>query len=202
MKEETDTLGKQQADDRTLVRNFQAGREDAFDSLLVRYKDRVFNICYRFLGDYQESDDTAQDIWVKIYRFLKGFRLEARFSTWLFRVTVNTCKNKLASSQYKYDKTHISLDNTQEASHHVSKLDVRDNEESPLEKIERKERLKLIQKAVNSLSSDHKTVIILRDIEGMSYDEISQIIGHKPGTVKSRLARARGELRKKLKNIL
>lgn len=202
MKEETGTIQKQREDDETLVRDFQAGREDAFDSLLVRHKDRVFNICYRFLGDYQESDDTAQEIWVKIYKFLNGFKMESRFSTWLYRVTVNACKNKLASTQYRYDKAIVSLDNSKDSESHVLVHDMRDNSQSPLKELERKEKLRLIQKAVNSLSNEHKTVVVLRDIEGMSYDEIVQITGYKPGTVKSRLARARVELRKKLMDVL
>jgi RNA polymerase sigma-70 factor (ECF subfamily) len=202
MKEETGIPQMQQEDDQSLVRIFQADREDAFDSLLLRYKDRVFNICYRFLGDYQESDDTAQEIWVKVYRFLKGFRLEARFSTWLFRITINACKNKLSSAQYRDNKKIISLSNSQDSDTDIPFKEMKDNSHSPLKEIERKEKLRLIQKAIDSLSQDHKTVIILRDIEGMSYDEIVQITGDKPGTVKSRLARARLELRKKLIDIL
>lgn len=205
MKEELNTLRTCQKDDETLVKIFQAGREHAFDSLLIRYKDRVFNICYRFLGDYQESDDTAQEIWVKVYRFLKDFRSEARFSTWLYRITINTCKNKLSSSQFRQNKKIISLSNPKNSDSdnpYDPHNEMKDTSNSPLKEVERKEKLRLIQKAINSLSKDHREVIILRDIEDLSYDEIVQITGNKTGTIKSRLARARLELRKKLTGII
>ena len=91
-------------EDAALVKAFQAGNKASFDELVLRHKDRLFNLCFRFLGDYQEANDSAQEVFVKIYRSLKGFRLESAFSTWLYRIAVNTCKNKLKSSEYRHKK--------------------------------------------------------------------------------------------------
>ena len=83
--------------DEALARAFQSGEKKAFDKLVLRYRDRIFNMCYRFLGDYQEAEDTAQEVFIKAYRSLKLFRFKSSFYTWLYRITVNTCKNKLKS---------------------------------------------------------------------------------------------------------
>jgi RNA polymerase sigma-70 factor (ECF subfamily) len=198
MKEEKIITAETQiAEDAEHVRAFQEGKEDAFNLLLLRHKDRVFNICFRFLGDYQEADDTAQEVWVKIYRYLHGFKLESQFTTWLYRITVNAI-----SASYTFNKKTISLNNPNNKDTHASLQDIKDSHLSPLGEIESKEKLTLIQQAINSLSEEHKTVVILRDIEGLSYDEILLVTGYKPGTMKSRLARARLELKKKLKGIL
>ena len=84
-------------EDALLVRAFNSGEKPAFDKLVLKYKDKVFNICYRFLNDYEEANDCAQETFVKIYRSLKNFRFESSFSTWLYRIAVNTCKNKITS---------------------------------------------------------------------------------------------------------
>jgi len=137
-------------EDAALVRAFQAGNKASFDELVLRHKDRLFNLCFRFLGDYQEANDSAQEVFVKIYRSLKRFRLESAFSTWLYRIAVNTCKNKLKSSEYRRKKKMVHLDNpgTVEGKTHV--LEMRDDTQSPLLELERKERLNLIRRAIDS----------------------------------------------------
>ena len=98
-------------DDALLVEAFQKGDKRAFDQLVIRHRERIFNLCCRFLGDYEEANDSAQDAFVKAYDSLNAFRLESAFSTWLYRIAVNTCKNKLGSSAYKAKRKTVSLDN-------------------------------------------------------------------------------------------
>ena len=189
-------------EDAALVRAFQAGNKASFDELVLRHKDRLFNLCFRFLGDYQEANDSAQEVFVKIYRSLKRFRLESAFSTWLYRIAVNTCKNKLKSSEYRRKKKMVHLDNpgTVEGKTHV--LEMRDDTQSPLLELERKERLNLIRRAIDSLPPAQKMVVVLRDLEELSYEDIANITGYSLGTVKSRLSRARLDLRKKLVKVI
>jgi len=187
--------------DAALVRSFQAGNKAAFDTLVLKHKDRIFNLCFRFLGDYQEANDSAQEVFVKAYRSLKAFRFESAFGTWLYRIAVNTCKNKVKSLDYRYAKKMVHLDNpgAAQAAHSPQ---IRDETPSPLAELERKERMELIQRAIESLPPEQKMVVILRDIQGLPYDDIADITGYGLGTVKSRLSRARLELRRKLMKVL
>ena len=187
--------------DSDLVKAFQTGDKTAFDALVLKHKDRVFNLCYWFLGDTQEANDSAQDAFIKVYRSLKKFRQESTFSTWLYKIVANTCKNRLKSSEYKQKKSTVPLHNPGEQGIH-SVMEIRDESPSPSNGLEMKERMTLIQKAIGSLPSDKRSVLVLRDIEGLSYEEVSKITGLNVGTVKSRLSRARLELKDRLKGIV
>jgi len=202
MNEDISKAGASQQEDAGLVKAFQSGDKTVFDKIVLKYKDKVFNLCYRFLGDHAEADDCAQESFVKVYRSLQGFRLESTFSTWLYRLTVNTCKNKLGSLEYRYRKKMVRLNNPKETEEGTNPIEIKDESLSPIVEIERKEKEMLIQKAIDSLPEEQKTVVVLRDIEGLSYEEILKITGYKLGTLKSKLARARGELREKLKGVI
>ena len=188
--------------DSELIHAFCSGERRAFDDLVMKHKDKVFNLCYLFLGDYHEADDIAQEIFIKVHRSLHTFRFESAFSTWLYRVTVNTCKNRLKSLDYRYKRWTDRLDGGNPSHNHNNSVELEDKSDSPLSELENKERTRIISKAIHSLSKDKKTVTILRDIEGLSYEEIARITGLNPGTVKSKLARARMDLRKKLDGVL
>ena len=188
--------------DMTLIRAFQGGDKAAFDELVLKHQHKLYNLCYRFLGDYQEANDSAQETFIKVYRSLKKFRLESAFSTWLYRIAVNTCKNKLKSAEYRQKKKMVSLDNPVSLDHSSPAIEIKDETHSPAMELEKKERVRLIQEAINALPPGQKEVVTLRDIEGFSYEEIAQITGINLGTVKSRLARARLELRRKLRSVI
>ena len=189
-------------EDAVLIRAFQGGDKAAFDELVLKHQHKLFNLCYRFLGDYQEANDVAQEIFIKVYRSLKKFRFESSFSTWLYRIAVNTSKNKFKSVEYRQKKKMVSLDNP--VSHYNSSPTnkMQDEAHSPVRELEKKERMRVIQEAINALPPEQKVVVTLRDIEGLSYEEIVEITGFNPGTVKSRLARARMDLRKKLRSVI
>jgi RNA polymerase sigma-70 factor (ECF subfamily) len=189
-------------DDALLIKAFQKGDKRAFDQLVIRHKDRIFNLCYRFIGDYEEANDSAQEAFVKAYGSLKTFRLESAFSTWLFRIAVNTCKNKLGSSSYRAKRKTVSLDNPGNNEVGALPVEIQNGTPSPLARMEEKERRRLVQTALDTLPAEFKMVVALRDIEGLSYEEIAQVTGLNRGTVKSRIARARTELRNKLRGVL
>ncbi len=189
-------------EDTALVKAFLAGEKGAFDNLVLRHKDRVFNLCYRFLGEYEEANDCAQETFVKVYMSLKKFRFDANFTTWLYRITVNTCKNKILSKEYRYSKKTVRLGNPGNSGSDASSIDIKDESLSPRADLEREEKNRLIQEAIDSLPEEQKSVVVLRDIEGVSYEEISNITGQNLGTVKSKLSRAREKLREKLKGLI
>jgi RNA polymerase sigma-70 factor (ECF subfamily) len=188
-------------DDLTLVRAFQSGNRIAFDELVLRHKDRVFNLCYRFMGDHQEAEDCAQDVFLKVYRSLKRFRFESSFYTWLYRITVNTCKNRLKSSGYRGIKNNTLMANP-ENDKDYRPMERGDEGKNPIVELEKMERIRLVQNAVDSLPVGQKDVVILRDIEGLSYEEIINITGYRLGTLKSKLSRARHELRERLERTI
>ena len=187
--------------DSDLVYAFKKGDYSAFEKIVLKYQDRVYNLCYRFLGDKQEAEDSAQEIFIKVYKSLKGFKLKSSFYTWLYRIVINTCKNRVKSLEYRRAKSRVSIDDDQEKKDHgISGIVDKDN--LPDKKLEQKEKIKRIQEAINSLPADQKTMVILRDIEGFSYDEIANITKNMLGTVKSKLSRARQGLRNKLEGII
>ena len=189
-------------EDAVLVRFFQKGDKAAFDKLVRKHKDKLFNLVYWFLGDYQEANDCAQEIFIKVFKSLKKFRFESAFSTWLYRIATNTCKNRLKSSAYRWKKKTVSLENPEGSKSVNPSFEVEDDSPSPVNELEKKERLMLIQKAINALPEEQNRVVVLRDIQGLSYEEIADITGLNLGTVKSRLARGRLELRNKLKGMI
>jgi RNA polymerase sigma-70 factor (ECF subfamily) len=189
-------------EDALLVEAFQKGDKKAFDELVIKHKDRIFNLCYRFLGDYEEANDSAQEAFVKAYGSLNTFRLESAFSTWLYRIAVNTCKNKLGSAAYRAKRKTVSLDNPGKNEDGPLPVEIQNGTPSPLARMEEKEKMALVQKALDTLPTEFKMVVTLRDVEGLSYEDIAEITGLHLGTVKSRIARARTELRNKLRGFL
>jgi len=197
MKEKKKTLQSPTGKDVELIKAFQAGEKAAFDELVISHKDKVYNLCYWFIGGYQEANDLAQDVFFKVFKSLNNFRFEATFSTWIYRITVNTCKNRLNSLQYRLKKKFIHLNHTEAESN--PGVQIADESSSPEIELGKKEKMKLIKAAINSLPPNKKTVVVLRDIEGLSYEKISAVTQLNLGTVKSKLARARQDLRKMLK---
>jgi RNA polymerase sigma-70 factor (ECF subfamily) len=192
----------QSGEDVLLVRAFHGGDKDAFDKLVLKHKDRLFNLCCGYLGDYEEANDSAQETFLKAYSGLKGFRLESAFSTWLYRIAVNTCKNKLKSSEYRRRKKMISLAHGGNHNQDGSAMAIQDGSPSPAVQLEERQKEMLIKAAIKALPEEHREMITLRDLEGLSYEEISGVTGLNMGTVKSRIARARLDLGKRLEGIV
>jgi RNA polymerase sigma-70 factor (ECF subfamily) len=189
-------------EDAVLIRTFLEGDKAAFDRLVLKHKDRLFNLCYRLLGDYEEANDSAQETFINVYGSLGKFRFESAFSTWLYRIAVNTCKNKLKSSAFRQKRKMVPLDNPVLGNRSQPSGEIQNGSQSPAKEFEKKERMRVLQEAINALPPEQKEVITLRDIEGFSYEEVADITGFNLGTVKSKLARARQDLRKKLRSVI
>jgi len=183
---------------RNLARSFLEGDRKAFDKLILLHKHDVFNLCYRFVGDYDDADDCAQEVFVKICRSLKAFRFESSFRTWLHRITVNTCKNRLNSLDYRIRSRQVRIGMTGDTNDDSRQIDIENGRRSPVVELMRKEIDRFIQDAINALPVRQRLVVVLRDIDGRSYEEITEATGLTLGTVKSTLSRARQQLRKAL----
>lgn len=187
--------------DRSDISAFLAGSREALDRLVLRHQDRIFNLCCRLLGDRGEAEECAQETFVKMFRSLKGFRLESSFSTWLYAIAVNTCKNRRNCAETRFWNRVLRFGQNSNEEEEYPELEIEDAAPSVLSRMEERERHDSIQKAIDSLPHDWKTVIVLRHVEELSYEEICDITGYNPGTLKSKLARARLQLQKKLQGI-
>lgn len=198
METETGTRDDERRHSEQLVRSVLAGDDKAFNELVQLHQRFVFNLCYRLLGDHDEANDCAQDVFVAVFRSLGSFRFESAFRTWLYRVAVNTCKNRMRSLEYRVRSRRIRMD----ADNESRIREIRDKRPSPAGELKRKELARLIQAAINRLPADQKLVVVLRDMEGRTYDEIVEITGFKLGTLKSKLSRARLRLRQALEGSI
>ncbi len=176
-----------------------AGDASAFEALVSRYKDMVYTMCCYLLGDAHEAEDLSQEVFIKVFRSLEGFRHESSFSTWLHVITLNTCRNRLTSLPFRIKKKMVSLIRNDEEGGLFP--DIPDKAPLANGELIRHERMVRVRKAIAELSPDHKEVIVLRDIEGLSYEEIAEATGKDLGTVKSRIARARRQIKERLKGV-
>jgi RNA polymerase sigma-70 factor (ECF subfamily) len=169
-------------EEKEIVRSAQKGDQDAFAHLVEKYRNKMFYLAYSMTNNRETADDLAQEVFIKAYRALPRFNLKSRFSTWLYRIAINTVKD-FYRKQSGVEK--VSLEDS---------MEVRDDMEWKSVE-ETQDRLKIIQKHINKLPEKHRIIITLRDIQGKSYSEIAEILNISPGTVDSRLFRARRKLR-------
>lgn len=189
-------------EDRSLIDSLLSGNQDAFSRLLSKYKDLVYNVCYRLLEDPIDAEDCSQETFIKVYYGLKDFQFKSSFKTWLYRITVNTCKNKLTSKEYRRRLNMVELDKPVPMIDDILMPEIEDPHASPEAMTIKKETTRRVLKAIGSLPTLEKTLIVLCDLEGASYEEIAAITGLKLGTVKSKLARARHRLRGRLEGAI
>jgi RNA polymerase sigma-70 factor, ECF subfamily len=174
--------------EKAIIEKAITGDSEAFETLVESYRKKVFNISLRMLGNYDDASEAAQDVFVRIFRSIKNFRKEAMLSTWIYRITVNVCTDILRK---KKNSKVISLDEEIKTDDSEIKLQIEDNKPQPQDQAESNELRKAVRKAISLLPENYRMIIILRDIQGMSYEEISRILKTPEGTVKSRLNRAR-----------
>jgi len=183
--------------ERSLLRRLRDRDERAFRELIDAHRDRVFNITYRMLGNRAEAEDVTQEVFISVFKTIESFREESKFSTWLYRVTVNHCKNRIKYLARRHDRDRDELDETSQATNGaVSGAPVRAAQ--PDKALASMQMEKLLQQAIADLDEDQRAVVILRDVEDLSIEEICEITNLPDGTVKSRLHRARLVLRKKM----
>ncbi len=177
------------ADDRRLITDCLKGRTAAYGELVRRYQDRLFNAVYRLLDNSEDAQDVVQEAFISAYQSLASFKGDAKFFTWLYRIAMNAAishrrKHKFAVSLETGSKNELLIDPLDQSAY--------SQPGDLLEQLEEENRLK---SALNRLSPEHRAVLILKDIDGQKYEEIAEIMQVPVGTVRSRLHRARLELR-------
>ncbi len=180
----------------------QKGDVDAFEPLVEKYQKKMLNVVYRMTGDYEEACEIVQEAFLSAYRAIKKFRGEARFATWLYGITVNHARNRIKQTQSRLRHEIPSLDDPVETEDGQLTRDPPSGEAPIEEQLERKEMQMKVQECINGLEEEYREVLVLRDIQGFSYEEIHDILKIPDGTVKSRLFRARDAMKHCLKRVM
>lgn len=178
-----------------LVRRAKDGDQLAFEQLVTDNEKRIYNLCRRMVGDQEDAAELTQEAFLNAWRGLSGFQAESAFSTWLYRLASNVCLDFLRREKRRksLSLTVVSLDQEE-----AVELEIPDQRYAPEGELERLEQRQAIRDGLARLSEEHRQVLVLRELSGLSYREIAQLLGVEEGTVKSRIARARGALRKVL----
>jgi RNA polymerase sigma-70 factor (ECF subfamily) len=187
------------SDEAQLIAASQRGDLDAFAFLMKLYKDRVFNTALRFVGNWAIAEELTQDIFISVYRNIGGFKGESKFSTWLYRVTVNHAKNRVG---YLSRKGYFRSDELTDNTDGDGSWSLGGRTPSPGEYAQDKELIGILMECFKKLSDNDRRIIILKDFEGLNYDEIAEVLSINLGTVKSRLSRARERLKEMMKDYL
>ena len=182
-------------EERRLVEVAQRGDVASFNELVRLFEGRVYNLCYRMLGDADSAADAAQDAFLAAFRNLRSFR-GGSFRSWMLRIATNTCYDVL---RVRKRRPSVSLDIDADDESASSPLQIADTAESPDDFALRRELAAAIQDGLTALPDEQRIVLILSDIQGLAYEEIAQITNSNLGTVKSRLSRGRARLREVLK---
>jgi len=181
-----------------LVQRVQGGEKAAFDVLVLKYQHKIVNLVMRYVQDPVESLDVAQEAFIKAYRAIPSFRGESAFYTWLYRIAINTAKNYLVARKRRPLEYDLDLQDPQQYD-----MDSRlSDAETPEGHVLGEEIRGVVNDAINGLSEDLRTAIVLREIEGMSYEEIAREMECPVGTVRSRIFRARDAIDKLLRPLL
>ncbi|MCX8053080.1 MAG: sigma-70 family RNA polymerase sigma factor [Armatimonadetes bacterium] len=177
-----------QFDERVIIERCKAGETSAFDELVRRYEKRVFNCALRITGNYNDAADVAQEAFIRAFHSIQTFRGDAKFATWIYRIVTNVYLD-----ERKRSKAHrtTSLDEAIELEENSVTRQIEDGAPTPDEVVENKERLRALQKAINSLPDYQRIIVTLYHTQHRSYEEIAEILKLPIGTVKSRLNRAR-----------
>ena len=191
----TERGGTMNNNERWLIEESRKGNVDAFEELIKDYKKSAYNIALRVMRNVEDAEDASQEALIKIFKNISSFNMDSTFKVWMYRIVVNTCidfKRRKSINAVSIDET-IDLGSGREIQREIS-----DESNNPDALIERNYSTQLVNDAINMLEDDFKTIIILRDIKGFTYDEISEILACNLGAVKSRLSRGR----KRLKELL
>ncbi len=180
-----------------LVEQSRQGDVDAFEELIKDYKKSAYNVALRVLRNVEDAEDASQEALIKVYKNIQNFNMQSTFKVWMYRIVVNTCldfKRKKVISAVSIDE-NIDLGGNNEVQREIA-----DNSGNPDAMVEKKYNGMLVNDALNKLDDDYKTIIVLRDIQGFAYNEIAEILSCNLGTVKSRLNRARKNLKQLLED--
>jgi RNA polymerase sigma-70 factor (ECF subfamily) len=189
-------------DDAGLVAQSRKGDLDAFEMLVTKHQKRMLNISYRLIGDYDEACEVVQDAFVSAHRNIRAFRGDSKFTTWLTAITVNLSKNRLRHLNSRRGHVAYSLDDPVETNDGEMAADLPSKDPSVLDRLEKRDIQRSVQDCIKALDPDFRTVLVLRDLEDLSYEEIGHVLKLHGGTVKSRLFRAREMIKDCLKHVM
>lgn len=184
-------------EEKHLIYLSKKGERKSFDMLVKKYANKIFNFALRLSGNREMAQDIAQDTFINAYTGIKNFQQKSSFSSWLYRIAVNCWKNKVRYEKRRFFSKHISIDEIIDSGDKPVRREIVSENDNVVFKVETKIRVEEVQKILNTLDYESKVIIILRDILEKEYEEISEIMKIPLGTVKSRLSRARQELRQK-----
>lgn len=188
--------------DHEIILRCKKGDISAFEQIVRKYEKKMFNISFRMIGDYNEAAEAVQDAFVSAYKNMKGFKGDSRFSTWLYSIVANFSKNRIKKARSQSFREPLSLDDPVDMDDGSIQREHPSGELSVLERLEKRDVALKVQGCINELEDNFKEVIVLRDIQGFSYEEIITMLHISEGTVKSRLHRARSALKNCLKKYV
>jgi len=183
---------------REVIESCKAGDEKAFEEIVLHSQRKVFNIAYRMLGNLEEAKDLAQEVFISVFDSIKDLREEAKFDVWLTQITLNHCRNRWKYLKRRQYFNSDSLDDPVETEDGDMPRAVCDPSDNPEILYEKKMIQQLIQRGLQKLKEDQRELLVLRDLQGFSYEEMSELLALPAGTVKSKLHRARVDLKRVL----
>ncbi len=184
--------------DKELVKRVQKGDQAAFDMLFARYQAKILNLVGRYVRDSEEARDVAQEAFIKAYRALPGFRGDSAFYTWIYRIAINTAKNHLVSRSRRPPTTDVDL---QDADYRDDAQVLRSGED-PEAALARDQLQRVIEQALADLPEDLRSALTLREFDGLSYEQIAQVMECPVGTVRSRIFRAREFIDQRMRPVM
>jgi RNA polymerase sigma-70 factor (ECF subfamily) len=184
-----------------VIEGCKAGDEKAFTEIVLHCQKKVFNIAYRMLGNMEEAKDLAQEVFISVFESIKGLREEVKFDAWLTQVTLNHCRNRWKYLKRRHYFNSDSLDGPVEAEDRTVPRPLYDPSGNPETLYEKKVIQQVIQRGLLSLRQDQRELIVLRDLQGFSYEEMGKMFGLPEGTIKSKLHRARVDLKEALEKF-
>jgi RNA polymerase sigma-70 factor (ECF subfamily) len=207
---EQTTLARLEFDAQSLEQSFEAGmlarlraRElEAFEELVAQFERPVYNLCLRLLGDPEEARDSAQETFLKVYRGMSTFRGESGLKTWIYRIAINQAMNQRRWWRRRHRSETVSLDLTRGQSEETLAAAIPSSAVTPEQEVLTNERKQQVMRALYQMKLEYRVALTLREIEEMSYEEIAETLSISIGTVKSRIARGREELRRRVKEMI
>jgi RNA polymerase sigma-70 factor (ECF subfamily) len=189
-------------DDAKLVLSSQRGDLQAFELLVIKHQKRMLNTAFRIVGDYDDACEVVQDAFVSAFKNIKTFRGQSKFSTWLTAIIVNLSKNRLQQARSRQGHEAFSLNEPVQTADGELTIDPPSKEPSALDRMEKRDAQTRVQECIKALDPDFREVLVLRDLQEFSYEEIGEMLNIRSGTVKSRLFRARETVKDCLKRFL
>ena len=184
--------------DKEIIERVKGGDKKAYDLLVLKYQQRVINLISRFVKNHSDALDVSQETFIKAYRALPNFRGESAFYTWLYRIAVNTAKNHLTVQSRKITKSDYDVTDIEQIEGNMSLIE----QTTPENLLHKDELQETVLKTIENLPEDLKSAIMLREIDGLSYEDIANVMDCPVGTVRSRIFRAREMIDNKIKPLL